>query len=763
MSAARIREGDFGRARVRLMGDENVALERAETAMDAADLAGRPSVEVIAAFRVAPVDEDESGEASVLVEVDGDSALIIGLVWSWSGVVAVPPTDDRDGVVSFAFEGATAWTLIRVIECDTEADATTWLRELGGRAAGAERPRRAQPPAFEEPGSGGLTGAMLEDVLPELPFEETFIERAMGGAAAGPDAQPREMPGMAPRAPAPRSIPTPPAPPPRATRGGFTRAAEPAGIDNGGAAASVPAFVSGKMPGMTVVGGIATVEAILSRDRVKAAPSEVIDDKRVTVIEDNPVSVSIATRGYRLVSGTRRVRRLRLKRGRAKDVVSFTLEAVDPGTAEVTLVFRQNDELPLATLRLVSQISAEAGADLPVETGGGIVSPDADLLSMPTLRIDESIAGGDSSLDVGVQIGDFRVTGSKKLVKKSQFVSETYRKIDSLRKERKAARATAREAGDGDAAGLKQAGLRELRRIGVDLSLRLFTSDVRQFLWDHVDELDHLVIQTTGELDIPWEIIYVSDPTRSVDDEPEVDVDHFLGMRGSTRLVYSTALPTEIVVRRRRARYLCPDYTGPGLGLAFTAEEVELVEHELRASAVGRGTANAMTRLMTTGFDLLHFAGHGVWAPAPPDQRLLLARYRTDKPSAPNTAYSAAMLRRDLPDRDDPNRRTAAPAVIVKMVFLNACDVGRTDSSVVGLGGFPEAFLRGGVGMLLGCSWAIDDEIGSRFSRHFYEALKTKDVAEAMRDARHQSLDDDDLSALAYVAYAHPHARVTVK
>lgn len=518
------------------------------------------------------------------------------------------------------------------------------------------------------------------------------------------------------------------------------------------------------MPGTTEAGGTAIVEATLSRERMERIPGTAFAQKSVKVIEDQPVFVSVSARGYRLVPGTRRVRILRLKRGRAKHTVRFALEAVDPGVAEVTLVFRQNDELPLAALRLVSQISTQPEADTPELREMEIVPPDAELLSMPTLRIDESIAGDDSYLDVAAQIGRHQERGSKKIVGKSQLVSETYRRIDGLRRERKAARAAALEADVVDAGASKQAALEELRKIGVDLSLRLFTREVRQFLWDHLDELNHLVIQTTGELDIPWEIIYVNDPACSVEEEPEVMVDHFLGMLGSTRLVYTTALPKEVVVRHTRARYLCPAYTAEGLGLAFTDEEVELVRETLRASAVGRGTASAVSRLMATGCDLLHFAGHGVWSTTPADQRLLLARYRREKPTAPNTAYSAATLRRDLPDRHDRQRHAATADVSVKMVFLNACDVGRTDSSVVGLGGFPEAFLRGGVGVLVGCSWAIDDEIGSTFSRHFYSALaQRKDIATAMREARVNSLDDDDLSALAYVAYAHPRATVVVK
>lgn len=766
MSAAQVRKGSFGRARVRLTGAENLFLEEATRAIDGEDQGRRPRVDVIGAIEVAAADADEpAGQAAILVDVEGDPRLLLALVWTEHGLAAVAPNNDRDGVVFFAFEHVTAGTLIRIVECDSEADAATWLEQLGGLRTGEQLPTAAEPPVHEGPLTGG---AWLEEIQPMIPPDDMFLEPEIGGLGVAPEERPRAVPGIAPPAaapsvPTPRAVPRGPAAAPAPDDGGGTAAAaEPA---NGGEApASVPAHVSGEMPGTTVAGQIAIVEATLSRDRVTPAVGAAFAEAPVKVIEDKPVLVSIATRGYRLVSGTRRVRSLRLKKGRAKDVVRFAVEAIDPGSAEVTLVFRQGDELPLATLRLVSQITTQAAPDVPVKRAADIVEPEPDLLAMPTLRIDESVAGGNSFLDVAVQIGRGRpVEGRVRVVGKSQLVSDTYEQITDLREARKAARKAADEGQALDLPELRRVALERMRKIGVDLSLRLFTREVRQFLWDHVDELDHLVIQTTGELDIPWEIIYVSDPSRSVDEEPEVVVDHFLGMRGSTRLVYSTALPREVVVRHRRARYLCPAYKGPGLGLAFTQQEIDLVKSAVRAAVVRPGTSEAVSQLVTAGFDLLHFAGHGVWSTTPPDQRLLLARYRTTRPTEEGTAYSAATLRRDLPDRATVATDVAdATDVTIKMVFLNACDVGRTDASVVGLGGFPEAFLRGGVGVLLGCSWAIDDEIGSTFSRHFYEALKTSDIADAMREARRLSLEDDDLSALAYVAYAHPHARVTV-
>ncbi|WP_173024314.1 CHAT domain-containing protein [Microbacterium oryzae] len=517
------------------------------------------------------------------------------------------------------------------------------------------------------------------------------------------------------------------------------------------------AHVSGEMPATTQKGGITVVEARLSRTELTPAPGRASATAAIQVDRDGPVWVSIAARGYRLVEGVPRVQQLSMSAGSAIDTdstidtVRFPMEAVDPGTAEVTLVFRQRDEFPLATLRLVSLITQHEAQDERVRAQAAAVKPEAALRELPTLRIDETVADGRSYLDVGVQVGSSHVEGRVRTVDKAGLIANVYGRIAALRAERH------RFPEGEDAETKRMRALIALRAIGVDLSLRLFTPEVRQFLWDRVDELDELVIQTTGEFDIPWEIVYVSDPTRSVADEPEVFVDHFLGMRGATRWVYNTALPREVVVRRGRAKYLCPDYKGPGLALSFTREEAALIKSRLHARVVRPGTAAAMSKLMASGFDLLHFAGHGVWSDAPPDQRLLLARYRRDHPTAPDTSYAASILRQDLPDALA-SPRPSAP----RMVFLNACDVGRIDTSVVGLGGFPEAFLRGGVGVLIGCSWAVDDEIAGAFSRHFYEALESSDIGTAMKTARSQALVDDDLSALAYVAYAHPHARVTI-
>ncbi|HET6673538.1 MAG TPA: CHAT domain-containing protein, partial [Agromyces sp.] len=118
-----------------------------------------------------------------------------------------------------------------------------------------------------------------------------------------------------------------------------------------------------------------------------------------------------------------------------------------------------------------------------------------------------------------------------------------------------------------------------------------------------------------------------------------------------------------------------------------------------------------------------------------------------------------AQLRRDLPDRGVTDAAAAGP-----LVFLNACDLGRLPSGPASLGGFPEAFLRGGAAAFVGCSWAVGDDPASTFVHTFYETLAdgTATIAEAARAARRAARDASDLTDLAYAVYAHPRARIRI-
>lgn len=709
----------FGRSIVTLGAADYRTRAAAGRALDSF---GAPELDrgrVVCSFAVdSSTPEDGGPSTTVELHTEGDPDLLIMIVDTPFGAYARLGDPSDPGFTFFFLEVDSYGAVVQVVELPTRADVAACIAWLeGGRGAGPEQDlAEASPDDGLGVGHGSGFGGS----------DDRFAE-AEPPAAPEAEAPPRfPSPAVPPVVPAP--APTPPPPGTQPTE--------------------MLAHALAEMPNRAAIGEQFDVTFTLSRLPQAPAPDAASDTARIRIDPERPITVSISMRGYRLIKGARRTRTLRLTTTEAKDVVTFAVEAVDAGPAEVTLVVRQHAELPLATLRLTTEIVDGAVDAQRTSAATDAAEPDPLVSTLPTLRIDESISGGESVLDIAAQVGASRAHGRSRTIDKASTIATVYEKIAALRDDLR---------DEPDRATRGQIGLTRLRAIGVDLARRVLGPDVRAFLWEHRADLDGLVIQTTGEFDVPWELIYVSDPTRSVDEELRVDVDGFLGMRGATRWVYNTVMPTQIRVRKGRAKYLCPSYRDPGLALDFTRDEGSLVRSLFGARSVRPGTAAAMSKVITDGFDLLHFGGHGVWTDAPPDQRLLLAGYRRATQGPDASVYSASDLRRDLPDRAMPDAAAPAP-----LVFLNACDVGRFGSTAVGLGGFPEAFLRGGVGVLLGCSWAVDDQSAGAFVRDFYRALETTDIAGAARHARAASLQNADLSALAYVIYSHPHATVSI-
>jgi hypothetical protein len=428
----------------------------------------------------------------------------------------------------------------------------------------------------------------------------------------------------------------------------------------------------------------------------------------------------------------------------------FTLVAPEPGFGEVALVVRQGADLPFATLRLTAEAVVDAAAEAaPRMVKAAVVPLDRELLALPSLRVDEELVDGESTLSIRASINGDVAEGTMRLRDKAGYVSRLYRRIDGIRAQVGRIRDTRRRAA---------AALRQLSRLGRAVAADVLPRTVLDFLWEHRDELDGLIVQTTGEVDVPWEIVHLVPPvTGDRNGTADADADGwFLSRFGLTRWVYGTAHPTELRVATARAHVICPAYKLERFRLQATAEERRLLEDRLRASVIHPDDAAAVRAVVTDGYDLLHFAGHGHWATtAPPIQELLLSEFDDEVPG-PDWRYSDQDLRADVPDLG-----TIADDAEGPLVFLNACDLGRLPSGDRSVGGFPEAFLRRGAAAFIGCSWSVGDDAAGSFVRAFYAALVTGEtLAEATRDARAAAATDGDLSDLAFAVYAHPRARL---
>lgn len=649
-----------------------------------------------------------------------------------------PTGDDRDALeVALPFRVGGAVGLVVAVECATEAEAEELARRYDAARVDVEA---GPPPVGAEPPEDAAAAEPAPDAAaPPVEAAPPPLSRSI----------PFPAPAPAPSVPSPAPAPAPapvPAPGPVVSGGGGPAPEEPP-------SPRTLAHVHAEMPRRVAVDAEVEVRFRLSRRRLEASAGTSSTTQSIRIDAARDLTVTIALRGFRLVGDDETIT-VRLPRAEAEVAEHrFRVVAPFPGNGEVSLVVRQGADLPLATLRLCAEVvAADAGAEpSPAGVAAEVVEPDPELVALPSIRIDESIVGTDSTLRIRVAIGGEARECTTHLADKGDLIARTYRRIGGIRS----------ELGDLlDRDARAKHGTRRLRELGMGLARALFSAEVLEFLWDAAadpaDPLDGLIVQTAGELDIPWEIVHLPPPAGVEDDGRP----RFLSAYGLTRWVYDTAHPTELAVAPDRVRFVCPDYADQRLRLTHTSEERGFLERRFSATTIDPDDADGIAGLMRDGFDLLHFAGHGRWSDGTPAaQELLLAAF-SEAEDLPLARYSDGELRRDLPDRGPADAAATGP-----FVFLNACDIGRLPSGPASLGGFPEAFLRGGAAAFVGCSWAVGDDPASTFVEAFYLALADDDatIADATRAARAAARADADLSELAYAVYAHPRARIRVE
>ena len=140
----------------------------------------------------------------------------------------------------------------------------------------------------------------------------------------------------------------------------------------------------------------------------------------------------------------------------------------------------------------------------------------------------------------------------------------------------------------------------------------------------------------------------------------------------------------------------------------------------------------------------MHFACHGSFDPEEHEQSIIYLE-GGDKLKSRDIAGERRNFGKDRP-----------------FVFINACQTGRADFSLVGIGSWADKFVNAKSSGFLGSSWEVNDGLAYRFSESFYSALRRGDtIGEAMKEARTEIRGEPDPTWLAYTLYADPLARVT--
>lgn len=426
------------------------------------------------------------------------------------------------------------------------------------------------------------------------------------------------------------------------------------------------------------------------------------------------------------------------------EVKPFSFEVIPTqlGSCEVWVVASQGEE-QLVTLILQAVVEAEVtvnpktpGVEASVPIGTG-----EETAGSQQLVIWEKTDGTKVSYEYHMvnEDLDIRVHGTSPadLGDRKDFFAGIYTVLEN-----------AQTAADEDADDL----LADLQDLGSDLFSRVLPLSLQRELWKNRDNLTRLVVRP-NEAYVPWELIHLKDPDG---DGSRPDEPMFLAQLGLVRwLNAQNATYPPKILHNKRVRKLCARYQDKKTKtLPAIDKEEEFLDHTFKAVEVDPTKKAVRTLLKSGDFDIFHFAGHGLARQTGLKDTVIQLG---DVPKPDGNGYRPIMVN-DKAVRENAvldKARTGGP-----LVFLNACQAGRSTVQLGSMGGFAQAFLSRGAGAFISTLWSVGDELARTFGEEFYRALLSgEEVSAAVRLARKKGSESPNFSWLAYVVYANPAAK----
>jgi len=265
---------------------------------------------------------------------------------------------------------------------------------------------------------------------------------------------------------------------------------------------------------------------------------------------------------------------------------------------------------------------------------------------------------------------------------------------------------------------------------------KLLPTDLQVLLWQLRDRIKVLRVDSE-EPWIPWELCKLQGREDGHIVEGPFLCEAFAVTRWLPGIGFKPTLPLKNVALVLPRDSGLPMATSEGeyvLSLANGGRQVERVPAsflELRAAlAAGK-------------YDGWHFTGHGGFrAPDPNRSAMLLENGEELTPEDLSGVVANLGLARPL-------------------VFLNACQIGRSALSLTGIGGWAAQFLRAGAAAFIGAYWSVYDQAAHDFAQAFYSRLLAGlPVGKAAQEARAAVKPLGDPTWLAYTVFADPLATV---
>jgi hypothetical protein len=502
-----------------------------------------------------------------------------------------------------------------------------------------------------------------------------------------------------------------------------------------------PLFVTchfmAEMDGEIVTGKESTIEVHVSRDTIERIVGRVSGSGSATVATDRKMLIQVIAKARVEIVGDDRVEADAPPPGEPQTYY-FDVRGVESGEGEVWIVARQG-QVPLVTIKLKMRVVAAKGRGATrVSAQATTVEPPALEQPLHQLRIYEREVGGDKVYQFELHSPELKLLNTYESPRimgdRNAYVAGLYAKIEDRWL-----------SSQNDIDNFTD----ELRAFGGELCDELLPSELQAVLWKHRAKIKNIQV-ISAEPFIPWELVCLKQPGKAMSSKAR-----FLGQMGMVRWPNDGGWPpTQLRVREGRARHVIPRYPHPDYKLPEAEQEAAFLEQHFKSTEV-EPQVGPVRKLLSQGgaFDLLHFACHGGAEQDNISNAHILMEGRVENGQYLPAPLDAGVVRQWSDLVGAGNQRP--------IVVLNACQIGRAGYQLTGIGGFADAFLVRGAGAFVGTLWAVGDYPARSFTEAFYaELLEGKTVADATVAAREAARKAGDATWLAYVVYAHPHARL---
>jgi hypothetical protein len=415
-----------------------------------------------------------------------------------------------------------------------------------------------------------------------------------------------------------------------------------------------------------------------------------------------------------------------------EDMVMFKLTATDLGPGDVRVfAFQGGQRLGTIILKPTVVAAAQPVSKERVSQEQAVVPPPATAVDpdLYLLILESPPVGGQfaftfmlKSRDPGVGL-HFNKFGPVTLKRNPQeYFSYFFEEIEKL---------PLNTANDQAVAQMK------LQARGSELFKQVIPPDLQVLLWSLKDRIKSVEVESE-EPWIPWELCRLQGKQNG---EP-VDGPFFCEAFTMTRWLQEVELKPTLSLNKMAL--VVPQDSG----LPFAAVERDYV---LSLASAGRQVEripatflDVKTALGKGEYDGWHFTGHGGFRPLPNKAAMLLENREEMTPT-------------DLSDAATSKLGKAKP-----LVFLNACQIGRSAMSLTDIGGWAKSFLEAGAGAFIGAYWSVYDQAANNFAQAFYDnLLGGMEIGQAVQTARQTIKPLGDPTWLAYTVYANPLAKVT--